>query len=409
MKFCVVGINHHIAPIALREKVHFKETDIIACSEQITGEGIEECIIVSTCNRSEIYFMSRDVIADCGRIKQFYQSYFQTPIEDAFFIEKVSDDAIRHLFYVSVGLDSAVVGEDQILGQVVDAQETAINIGSTGKGINKIFREAITFSKEVKTQTNVSHTPVSIAYIGVKQIARFVDLKTARVLVSGLGNMGRLAAVHLMDSGAEVFVTNRTIENSYKIQRERPGVQVLPFEKLKENIERVDVVVSATSSPHVIIKEEHVAGIQKPLYILDLSLPRDVSPDVGEKENITLFDIDSLQKISEESQKQKKEILDGYRDAIETKIQEIQSWDLNRKVDPLMKSLNERCDEIANQTLNYIFRKTELNHSEQKKVDKIVRAALKKVMREPILSLKEMEDFATKESVIQTLEEMLTK
>ena len=222
MKFCVVGINHHIAPIALREKVHFKETDIIACSEQITGEGIEECIIVSTCNRSEIYFMSRDVIADCGRIKQFYQSYFQTPIEDAFFIEKVSDDAIRHLFYVSVGLDSAVVGEDQILGQVVDAQETAINIGSTGKGINKIFREAITFSKEVKTQTNVSHTPVSIAYIGVKQIARFVDLKTARVLVSGLGNMGRLAAVHLMDSGAEVFVTNRTIENSYKSAR-APG------------------------------------------------------------------------------------------------------------------------------------------------------------------------------------------
>lgn len=411
MKFCVVGINHHIAPIDIRERVHFKETDIIEATDILLSESIEELVILSTCNRSEIYFLTYNMDSDMKKVKKFYEEFFDISDLDSYVIEKYSDDALEHLFNVTVGLDSLVIGEDQILGQVRDAHMTSMDIGASKKDMNKIFREAITLAKQIKTETDISDQPISISYIGVKKIDEVLGLKGKKAMIIGLGNMGRLALNHLIELDTQIYVTNRTLENSLKVQREfeNEDIEVIPFEDMNSMISEMDVLISATSSPHVIITKENIHKRNKPLYIMDLSLPRDISPDVAEIEDVVLYDIDSLQSLSEKSLNEKKRILDSYRDEIKKKVMELQNWSLNSKVDPIMKNLNERCDKIADDTLNYIFRKTDMNHSEQLKVEKIVRSALKKVLREPLLSIKEIGDNAKKETVIKILDEVLNK
>lgn len=411
MKFCVVGINHHIAPIDVRERVHFKETDIIEATDILLSESIEELVILSTCNRSEIYFLTYNMDSDMKKVKKFYEEFFDISDLDSYVIEKYSDDALEHLFNVTVGLDSLVIGEDQILGQVRDAHMTSMDIGASKKDMNKIFREAITLAKQIKTETDISDQPISISYIGVKKIDEVLGLKGKKAMLIGLGNMGRLALNHLIELDTQIYVTNRTLENSLKVQREfeNEDIEVIPFEDMNSMISEMDVLISATSSPHVIITKENINTRNKPLYIMDLSLPRDISPEVTEIENIILYDIDSLQSLSEKSLNEKKKILESYRDEIKKKVMELQNWSLNSKVDPIMKNLNERCDKIADDTLNYIFRKTDMNHSEQMKVEKIVRSALKKVLREPLLSIKEIGDNAKKEAVIKILDEVLNK
>lgn len=411
MKFCVVGINHHIAPIDIRERVHFKETDIIEATDILLSESIEELVILSTCNRSEIYFLTYNMDSDMKKVKKFYEEFFDISDLDSYVIEKYSDDALEHLFNVTVGLDSLVIGEDQILGQVRDAHMTSMDIGASKKDMNKIFREAITLAKQIKTETDISDQPISISYIGVKKIDEVLGLKGKKAMIIGLGNMGRLALNHLIELDTQIYVTNRTLENSLKVQREfeNEDIEVIPFEDMNSMISEMDVLISATSSPHVIITKENIHKRNKPLYIMDLSLPRDISPEVAEIEDVVLYDIDSLQSLSEKSLNEKKRILDSYRDEIKKKVMELQNWSLNSKVDPIMKNLNERCDKIADDTLNYIFRKTDMNHSEQLKVEKIVRSALKKVLREPLLSIKEIGDNAKKETVIKILDEVLNK
>ena len=406
MKFCVVGINHHVAPIEVRERVHFKETDIIQATDDLTSNSLSELVVLSTCNRSEIYFLSTSPGEDIERVASYLQSYFSIAIEDKDFIKKSGDEALHHLFSVAIGLDSMIVGEDQILGQIVDAHTTAMDLDSSQKVLNKIFREAITFAKYVKTKSHVSDHPVSIAYIGVKKMEELFDLPSCRTMIIGLGNMGTLALNYLLERRSDVVACNRTYENSIKIQQKFPAVQILPFEDRMKGLVDVDILVTATSSPHTIIKKRDLLKRTKPLAIMDLSLPRDVAPEVGDLENITLYDIDSLQEIGEKNLAQNRKTLEGFIPEIEEKVQELKFWMSQIKVDPIMQSLNDRCDEIADDTLRYIFRKTDMSHNEQLKVEKIVRSSLKKVIKEPLLSARRTEDSPQKETTISALKEV---
>ncbi|KGF07978.1 glutamyl-tRNA reductase [Urinicoccus massiliensis] len=406
MKFCVVGINHHVAPIEIREKVHFKETDIIEVTDALLDESILELVILSTCNRSEIYFLSNQPDQDVKRVADYLRDYFQLDLQDKDLIAKVGDQALHHLFYVAIGLDSMIIGEDQILGQVVDAHTTAMDLNSSQKILNKIFREAITFAKRVKTESTVSDRPVSIAYIGVKKMEELFDLSLSRCMIIGLGEMGSLALGYLIERGAEVVACNRTYENSIKMQQKYHELEILPFEDRLKGLVDVDILISATSSPHTIINSRDLLRRTKPLAIMDLSLPRDVDPAVASLEDVTLYDIDSLQEIGQHNLEENKRILDGYKPEIDQVIQELKHWISESKVDPIMKSLNQRCDEIADDTLRYIFRKTDLTHNEQLKVEKIVRSALKKVVREPLLSVRQMDESDRKEITISVLKEV---
>ena len=406
MKFCLVGINHHVAPIEIRERVHFKETDIIEVTDHLMGESISELVILSTCNRSEIYFLSSQPDQDLDLVVTYLKDYFQIDLEEKDLICKIGDEALEHLFYVAIGLDSMIIGEDQILGQVVDAHTTAMDLNSSQKILNKIFREAITFAKKVKTESGVSDKPISIAYIGVKKMEELFDLSISRCMIIGLGEMGSLALNYLIERGADVVACNRTYENSIKMQQKYHALEILPFEDRLKGLVDVDILISATASPHTIINPRDLLKRTKPLAIMDLSLPRDVDPEVGNLDEVVLYDIDSLQEIGEKNLAENKEVLESYKPEIQEIIGDLKHWISESKVDPIMKSLNERCDEIADDTLRYIFRKTDLTHNEQLKVDKIVRSALKKVVREPMLSVRQMEESDRKEVTIAVLKEV---
>lgn len=404
MEFCVVGLNHNIAPIEIRERVHFKESDIINANNLLQGDSLKELIVLSTCNRSEIYFYSEDYERDIVKVKSFFEEYFN--VKDIDFIEKSKDSALEHLFKVVIGLDSLVFGEDQILGQVVDAHQTGMDIGGAGKNLNKVFREAITFSKKIKTDTNISDHPTSIAYIGVKKIAEQMDLEGKTVLIVGLGNMGQLALVHMLEYGAKIFISNRTAENSQKIKLAHPEIEIIDYARVRSHLNEVDVLISATSYPNALFSKEDFLDLNRELHIMDLSLPRDVDSNVLENPHIHLYDIDSLTTISQMSLESKKKILESYEDEIRGQIESINTWIANSDVDPILQTVNERCEQIAADTLNYIFRKTNLSYGEKVKVQKIVESSLKKVMKEPLLSLKSLEDSEDKAVAIRVLEEL---
>ncbi|MDO5027920.1 MAG: glutamyl-tRNA reductase [Bacillota bacterium] len=404
--FGLIGLNHKETPIEIREKIHFYDKDKIESLSYFSENFVEEALILSTCNRTEIYFVGENIDQAAANIEGYLKDFFQVDLEGRQLIKLYNEEALRHLFNTAIGLESLIIGEDQILGQITDAQILAIEVGSAGKYLNKVFREAITFAKWTKTQSGVSAIPVSISYMGIRKIEEALRLENEKALVIGLGDMGKLAAMYLVERGAQVIVANRTYENSVKVSKDLGGLDIVHYKDLDQAILDCKILITATSSPHTIIKEKNIEPRTEDLYIMDLGLPRDVEASVGDMDHVHLYDIDNLKELSDENLKKKKDLLDKFQPEIQEKISEITRWWTQTKVDPIMESADQRCKEIADVTLNYIFRKTHLSHREKGKVEKIVRASIRRAMREPLVALKNMESTEEKNIAIKVLKEV---
>lgn len=395
MFFYSFGLNHHKAGIDIREKVHFKDSDIIDASEILENEGFDEVVILSTCNRSEIFALtSEDKFSDEFFVK-FFENYFSLGGLSSFIFVKKDLDAINHLFSLTCGLDSLIVGEDQILGQVSDAYETSLSLGFCKKILSEALKRAINLSKNIKSDSNISHIPLSLPYIAVKKAQEFDDLSNKKALVVGIGNIGKLCIENLMETGADVYISNWNMDKSIKIQKEYENINIISYEKIQENLGDMDFVFSATASPHLVLKKEHFKNINKEINIFDLALPRDCDPEISKISNVNLLDIDSIKDISRKNLDKRRKILQSYRVDIDKKSKEFYKWMKEVKIDYILKDLNDRCDDLADKTMDYIFRKTDMTGSQKKKVDKAVRNALKKIARDPVLTFKENhgEDF----------------
>lgn len=395
MFFYSFGLNHHKAGIDIREKVHFKDSDIIDASEILENEGFDEVVILSTCNRSEIFALtSEDKFSDEFFVK-FFENYFSLGGLSSFIFVKKDLDAINHLFSLTCGLDSLIVGEDQILGQVSDAYETSLSLGFCKKILSEALKRAINLSKNIKSDSNISHIPLSLPYIAVKKAQEFDDLSNKNALVVGIGNIGKLCIENLMETGAYVYISNWNMDKSIKIQNEYENINIISYDKIQENLGDMDFVFSATASPHLVLKKEHFKNINKEINIFDLALPRDCDPEISKISNVNLLDIDSIKDISRKNLDKRRKILQSYRADIDKKSKEFYKWMKEVKIDYILKDLNDRCDDLADKTMDYIFRKTDMTGSQKKKVDKAVRNALKKIARDPVLTFKENhgEDF----------------
>lgn len=395
MFFYSFGLNHHKAGIDIREKVHFKDSDIIDASEILENEGFDEVVILSTCNRSEIFALtSEDKFSDEFFVK-FFENYFSLDGLSSFIFVKKDLNAINHLFSLTCGLDSLIVGEDQILGQVSDAYETSFSLGFCKKILSEALKRAINLSKNIKSDSNISHIPLSLPYIAVKKAQEFDDLSNKKALVVGIGNIGKLCIENLMETGADIYISNWNMDKSIKIQKEYENINVISYDKIQENLGDMDFVFSATASPHLVLKKEHFKNINKDINIFDLALPRDCDPEISKISNVNLLDIDSIKDISRKNLDKRRKILQSYRVDIDKKSKEFYKWMKEVKIDYILKDLNDRCDDLADKTMDYIFRKTDMTGSQKKKVDKAVRNALKKIARDPVLTFKENhgEDF----------------
>ena len=392
MFFYSFGLNHHRAGIDVREKVHFKDSDIIEASEILENYGFEEVVILSTCNRSEIFALSSESKFSNDFFVEFFENYFSIDDLSPFIFVKKDLDAINHLFSLTSGLDSLIVGEDQILGQVSDAYETSLSLGFCKKILSEALKRAINLSKKIKSDSNISHIPLSLPYISVKKAQEIGNLSNKNVLVIGIGNIGRLCIENLMETGANIYISNWNMDKSIKMQKEYGNINIISYEKIQENLGDMDFIFSATASPHLVLKKDYFKNIKNEINIFDLALPRDCDPEIANFSNIKLFDVDSIKDISRKNFDKRRTILQSYRANIDEKSEEFYKWMKEVKIDYILKDLNDRCDDLADKTMDYIFRKTDMTASQKKKVDKAVRNALKKIARDPVLNIKENHD-----------------
>lgn len=408
MNIGVVGVNHNLAPINIREGVSFTDTKKIEAVNYLLDKGIEEVVILSTCNRSEIYIHSENIQEKMDTVKDFYEKFFNEPKIKTFLFSKTNKNAIEHLFKVTAGLDSIVIGEDQILGQVKDAHDFSMHLGSSKKIFNKLFREAITTAKDIKNTTKISQQPLSISYIAVKYLKeKLGTLEGKNILVVGTGKMSKLAMRHLEEDKVNtIYLANRSYEKSIELKDQYKNVIPVAYEDRYKILEKSDIVISATSSPHLVIKNEHIPQTLNKIYMMDIALPRDIDPKLNELDNINVYDIDDLKNIQDKNDKKRKELAQIANYTICNKIDEFIEWIDSIHIDPTIQSLNDKCVEIREDTLDYIFRKIDLTSKEQKIIDKMMTSALKRLIREPIINLKQVKDKGKQEEYINLIEEL---
>ena len=410
MNIGVVGVNHNLAPINVREAVSFTDTKKIEAINILLDREIDEIVILSTCNRSEIYISGENIQQKVDEVANFYKDYFGVKDIEQYLFKKTNLEAIQHLFDVTAGLDSLVVGEDQILGQVKDAHEFCMKLGATKKVFNKLFRDAVTTSKEIKTITKISQQPLSISYIGVKLLKeKMGTLEGKNALIVGLGKMNLLTLNHLEEENVKnIYIANRNIEKTKEIENKFDNIIPIEYSDRHKIIQEKskDIVISATSSPHLVIKYDDMPKLDKKIYIMDIALPRDIDTKLKELNYVGLYDIDDLKEIHDKNDIKRNELAQKAQEIIKIKIDEFTEWLDLTFIDPTIQSLNSKCIEIKEDTLDYIFRKIDLNQREQKIIDKMLGSALKRVIREPIINLKQVKNKGQREEYIKVIEDL---
>ncbi len=304
MTLALIGINHKTAPIELRERIAISREDLPETTRALAAvPGVAECMIVSTCNRVEIVAALEGQTADLPGF--LHRQFGLDPALLAPHIyQHIDQDAVRHLFRVAASLDSMVVGEPQILGQVKEAFTVARASGTVGAHLEHLLQSAFAAAKRVRTETEIGSNSVSIASVAV-ELARkiFGSLNGRTVFLVGAGKMSELAARHLVQQGAgAILVTNRTQERARQLAEPFKG-RVIPFEQLYEAASEADIVISSTGAPHPIFRREHCQAFMhrrrnRPMFFIDIAVPRDVDPAVNQLEGIFVYDIDDLQAVA---------------------------------------------------------------------------------------------------------------
>jgi len=304
----VLGLNHRTAPIALREKLALTAATLpAALSDLKQNLPIEEAVVLSTCNRFEVYARCADVRAAQEALPAYLSRHLQTPLEASHLYHHRSEDAVKHLFRVAAGLDSLVPGEHEILGQVKQAYQTAQQNGFTGKLLNVLFQRSLYVGKRVRTETGLSIGSASVASVAVTMAGRiFGDLTGRRVLVLGAGQMAELAVKHLQSQKVQsILVANRTFEKAVELARTIGG-SALTWEEGLRQLSQVDIVIGSVSVSEPVILRSHIEQALaerrgRSLFLMDIAVPRCIDPAAQALDNIYLFNLDDLQKVVDEN------------------------------------------------------------------------------------------------------------
>ena len=306
MNIHVFGLNHKTAPIDVREKLSFPRETLASALAGLKGyDFVEEDVILSTCNRTEIYAAVKDLTSGLESLKRFIVSSRSiSPRElDNYFYSFSGKDAVRHLFRVAASLDSMIVGETQIFGQVKDAYAAALEANTSGKRLNGLFDEAIRVGKRIRTETGIGKGAVSVSTAAIELSRKiFESLEGKKVLIVGAGKIGEMTVKNLYSRGVStVVVANRTYEKARELAGLFKGSAVR-FEEVTEALKAADIVISSTSAPHYILKAPDIAAVMKgrnnsPLFLIDLGLPRNIDPAANEVDNVYVYNIDDLAQV----------------------------------------------------------------------------------------------------------------
>ena len=304
-RIAILSVNHQLAPVEVREKVAFAPKELSSALQTLQAiQGIEACVILSTCNRSEIYAIANHDNPQ-ALLSQYLADTHQIPLSELqpFLSYFQGDEAIEHICHVATGLDSLVLGEPQILGQLKEAYHVAKDANTLNKLLEKLFQHAFSTAKKVRTDTQIGSSPVSVAYCAVKLSEKiFTDLSEQTVLLIGAGEMIDLCAQHLSEKGvSSMIVANRTLENAQKIAKQYQA-QAISLKQFSSVIDQADIVISSTAASVPIIGKGLIESAlkqrkHKPMFMLDIAIPRDIEPEVGQLDDVYLYTIDDLQQV----------------------------------------------------------------------------------------------------------------
>jgi len=396
MRFQLIGVNHNTAPVEVRERLAIPESRLPeACKKLTEHPGIDEGMILSTCNRVEILANTKNGAG--ADLRGFLQNYFQIDSGELnkHLYEYTEQEAVRHLFRVAASLDSMVVGEPQILGQVKEAYATARAVGAVRAQLDQLVTRAFAVAKRVRTETAVGSSSVSIASVAVELAKKiFGNLQGKHVYLVGAGKMSELAARHLMAHGcASIFVANRTHDRAVSLAYKFKG-HAIHFEDLHNTCDHADIVITSTGAPHAIFRREHgevflARRKNRPMFFIDIAVPRDVDPAMNKLDGIFVYDIDDLQQAVATHVADRRKEAERAEAIVATEVDRFQARIQTLDVVPTIVSLQDHLETIRQAEIDRVRgRLGALSPDQEMAVEALTRGIVNKIMHTPISTLK---------------------
>lgn len=399
MDIILVGLSHKTAPVEVRERLSFSVQELEKNVLKLkSSNDIMECVILSTCNRVEIYVTVESPEIGVARVKEFLHSCHPDMamewLTEHLYTHK-NEGAARHLFMVASSLDSMVLGETQILGQVKDAYDVALLNKTTGVVLNKLFKKAISAAKRVRTETKIGESAVSISFAAVELAKKiFNSLRNKSGMLVGAGEMAELAAQYLVSNGIkEIVVSNRSYERAVHLAQAYNG-RVVRFEDFLLEMVHVDVVICSTGAPDYVIRYGNMKEIihkrrGRPIFLIDISVPRNIDPEINKIDNVFLYDIDDLQAVVETNLRARRGEADKGEAIVEEDVETFLKWFKSLEVVPTIVALRDRMEEIRKREIERAMGKLRtLSPEDMQAIDTLTSSIVNKILHNPLVALK---------------------
>ncbi len=419
MEIFAVGLNYKTAPVEIREKLSIKEDELQDVLSKIFQlPFVYETCLLSTCNRVEIYGVSDEEAPVYDGMLEIFSEISGLSKESlkkhTFFY--TGKEAIKHIFRVSASLDSMVIGEPQIVCQFKDSFSIAKQSKTVRHIMSKLFDKALNVSKKIRTSTGIGRKAVSISYAAVELAKKiFGDLSDKNVLLIGAGEMAELAARHLSSTGVKhIFVSNRTFEKAVQLAKEFGG-SAISFNKLFEFLPEADIIIVSTGAKEPILRKEHFQKVNKirhgePVFIIDISVPRNVSEDVNEIESVYLYNIDDLKTVVDKNLEERKIAAASAEIIIDEEVSKFERWLSQLKVAPAITKVRNFADEIREYQLQKLFSQMPyLNEKERETIDLAMRSVINKLLHRPTMYIKDKASSEDSDIYIEIFEEMFSR
>jgi glutamyl-tRNA reductase len=398
MNIIVAGLSHKTAPIEIREKLSFSSHNLSTPLQEIVNfPSIDEAIILSTCNRVEIVCTAADSKKVIHEILLFLAEFHKLSLDEItphlYFYS--GQDAIRHVFRVASSLDSMIIGEPQILGQLKDAYHCAVANKTTGSILNRFLHKTFSVAKRVRTETNIASSAVSISFAAVELARKIFDtIEDKKILLIGAGEMAELVTRHLVSLEVKgLFISNRTFEHALPLAKDFGG-KVLKFDELSGNLSQMDIIISSTDAQDILITYEKIvqalhARKNKPMFLIDIGVPRNIDPRVNDLPNVYLYNIDDLDGIVEKNRLVREKEAKQAENIVEEEQKRFYTWLQQQEVTPTILTLKQKFESIRLKEIEKTFSRWEgLREEDREKVNALTHAIVNKIIHDPINFLK---------------------
>ncbi|WP_027338875.1 glutamyl-tRNA reductase [Halonatronum saccharophilum] len=399
MKLIVIGTNHKVAPVQIREKLALTSKDKLRILERVKEEPrVEEGVVLSTCNRTELYLTgaNEECLIDFAlSIYNDISGFQDFKLREYIYVYQ-EDKGVEHLYLVASGLDSLVRCENQILGQLKSAFKLSKKLGVIGGLLHRVFTESFRVGKRVRNDSKINFRSTSISQVAVELAEeRFGSLDGETVMILGAGETSELTLRSLVDKGVKgVVVANRTYEKGKELALEFGG-EVIRWESLKDRIEDVDIIIASTAAPHYVLHYDQVKKIMesrnRPLFLIDIAVPRDIEPEIEDIDGVYLYNIDNLKKVVNSKLNKRNEGIEKIKAIIEEEVINFKTWIASQSATPLIKSLRGKGEEIREAELTRLFKQMgPLEDSEKELINNFSRRLVNKLLHSPTVGIKKL-------------------